>query len=60
MLPGNTTRFVHKRDGFGLDTDRKRLVRLFFQPVPVALAIWPTSPRQWAPEDPHGAWRGSA
>lgn len=46
VFPGNISQFVHKRDGFGLDTDRKRLVRLFFQPVLVALAIWSTSPRR--------------
>ena len=33
-------------DAFGLDTDRERLVRLFFQPVLVAWALWST-----------GAWR---
>ncbi len=33
---------MHKRDGFGLDTAGKRLGRLFFQPVLIALALWST------------------
>ena len=38
---------VPRREGrLGLDTDRKRLVRLFFQPVLVLWALWST-----------GAWR---
>jgi len=36
--------YVKKRDGFGLDTDTKRLVRLFFQPGLVAWAFWSTRP----------------
>jgi hypothetical protein len=32
----------NRRDAFGLDTDRKRLVRLVFQPVLVAWALWST------------------
>ena len=42
VLPGNWAQFTHRRDGFGLDTDVKRLVRLFFQPVLVAWALWST------------------
>ena len=42
IFPGNISQYVEKRDGFGLDTDRKRLVRLFFQPVLVAWAWWST------------------
>ncbi|MFT4211341.1 MAG: hypothetical protein QM626_05655 [Microbacterium sp.] len=37
VFPGNWSQFTHRRDGFGLDTDVKRLVRLFFQPV---LVLW--------------------
>lgn len=44
IFPGNIAQFTQKRDGFGLDTDRKRMVRLVFQPVLVALALWSTSP----------------
>ncbi len=42
VFPGNWAQFTHRRDGFGLDTDLKRLVRLFFQPVLVWLAWWST------------------
>lgn len=40
IFPGNVAQYVEGRDGFGLDTDRARLVRLFFQPVLVLLALW--------------------
>ena len=39
VFPGNLAQWMHHRDGFGLDTDMKRFVRLFFQPVLVALAL---------------------
>ncbi|SIT70731.1 hypothetical protein [Microbacterium sp. RU33B] len=42
VFPGNIEQYTKRRDGFGLDTDRKRLVRLFFQPVLVAWAFWST------------------
>ena len=42
VFPGNVSQWMHHRDGFGLDTDMKRFVRLFFQPVLVALALWST------------------
>lgn len=42
VFPGNIEQYTKRRDGFGLDTDRKRLVRLFFQPVLVAWAWWST------------------
>ncbi|WP_122819091.1 DoxX family protein [Nocardioides pantholopis] len=46
IFPGNLAQYLEGNDGFGLDTDRKRLVRLFFQPLLVAWALWAT-----------GAWR---
>jgi uncharacterized membrane protein len=46
IFPGNVSQYVTRTDGFGLDTDGKRLVRLFFQPVLVLWALWST-----------GAWR---
>jgi uncharacterized membrane protein len=46
IFPGNVTQYVEGTDAFGLDTDRARFVRLFFQPVLVAWALWST-----------GAWR---
>jgi uncharacterized membrane protein len=46
VFPGNVSQWMHQRDGFGLDTDMKRFVRLFFQPVLVALALWTTRARR--------------
>lgn len=43
VFPGNLAQWLHARDGFGLDTDTKRLVRLFFQPVLVAAVLWATA-----------------
>lgn len=43
VFPGNIAQFVNKRDGFGLNTDRKRFIRLLFQPVLVAWALWSTA-----------------
>lgn len=42
VFPGNVAQWAHRRDGFGLDTDMKRFVRLFFQPVLIAAAVWST------------------
>lgn len=51
IFPGNIAQFVEGNDGFGLDTDAARAVRLLFQPVLVAWALWSTG--AWA------AWRTS-
>ncbi len=40
VFPGNISQYTHHRDAFGLDTDTRRFVRLFFQPVLVAWALW--------------------
>ena len=40
IFPGNIAQYVEGTDAFGLDTDTKRLVRLFFQPVLVLLALY--------------------
>jgi len=45
VFPGNIAQYKDRRDGFGLDTDGKRLARLFFQPVLVAWALKSTSKR---------------
>ena len=42
VFPGNVAQYTEGRDAFGLDTDRARLVRLFFQPVLVVWALWAT------------------
>ncbi|MGK2928493.1 MAG: DoxX family protein [Acidimicrobiales bacterium] len=46
IFPGNIAQYVDGTDGFGLDSDRARFVRLLFQPALVAWALWST-----------GAWR---
>ena len=43
VFPGNVSQYVNRRDAFGLDTDRKRFVRLFFQPVLVYWALKSTA-----------------
>ena len=40
VFPGNISQYLTHTDAFGLDTDRKRFIRLFFQPVLVAVALW--------------------
>jgi uncharacterized membrane protein len=42
IFPGNIAQYVNGIDAFGLDTDRARLMRLFFQPVLILLALWST------------------
>ena len=46
IFPGNISQYVNGIDAFGLDTDRARAIRLFFQPLLVLWALWST-----------GAWR---
>ncbi|WP_138945782.1 hypothetical protein [Plantibacter sp. M259] len=46
VFPGNIEQFVRETDAFGLDSDIARAVRLVFQPLLVAWALWST-----------GAWR---
>lgn len=46
IFPGNISQYLTGTDGFGLDTDRARALRLLFQPVLVVWALWST-----------GAWR---
>jgi uncharacterized membrane protein len=42
VFPGNISQYATGTDAFGLDTDAKRFVRLFFQPVLVVWALWCT------------------
>jgi uncharacterized membrane protein len=39
VFPGNIAQFAERRDGFGLDTDGKRALRLLGQPALVAWAL---------------------
>jgi uncharacterized membrane protein len=42
IFPGNIAQYLGNKTAFGLDTDQKRLARLFFQPVLIAWALWST------------------
>ncbi|MET0468840.1 MAG: MauE/DoxX family redox-associated membrane protein [Aeromicrobium sp.] len=42
VFPGNISQYVNGVDAFGLNSDRARLIRLFFQPVLVVWALWST------------------
>ena len=42
IFPGNINQYVNHIDAFSLNTDTARLVRLFFQPVLIAWALWST------------------
>ena len=49
VFPGNIAQLAEHRNAFGLDTDLKRWLRLPFQPVLIAVALWSTGAWQ--------AWR---
>jgi len=52
VFPGNVSQYLEGRDAFGaLNSDRARLIRLVFQPVLIAWALW--SAGSWK------AWRTS-
>ncbi|MBZ9730126.1 DoxX family membrane protein [Salegentibacter sp. JZCK2] len=52
IFPGNVAQYLDGKDAFGaLDSDRARLIRLFFQPVLIVWALW--SSGAWK------AWRNS-
>lgn len=41
VFPGNIAQYMDGKDAFGaLDSDRVRLIRLFFQPVLILWALW--------------------
>jgi uncharacterized membrane protein len=42
VFPGNISQYTNNIDAFGLDTEQKRLIRLFFQPVLIFWALWST------------------
>lgn len=52
IFPGNIAQYLDGKDAFGsLDSDRARLIRLFFQPVLILWVLW--SAGSWK------AWRAS-
>ena len=42
VFPGNISQYLNNIDAFGLDSDKARLTRLFFQPLLVMWALWST------------------
>lgn len=42
ISPGNISQYVNHKNAFGLNSDRARLARLFFQPVLIFWALWST------------------
>jgi uncharacterized membrane protein len=42
IFPGNVAQYLEHTDAFGLDSDTARFVRLWFQPLLVAWALWST------------------
>ncbi len=42
IFPGNISQYVNHINAFGLDTDKARFIRLFFQPVLIFWALWST------------------
>jgi len=42
-FPGNIAQYTHQRNSFGLNSDKKRFIRLLFQPVLVYWALKSTS-----------------
>jgi uncharacterized membrane protein len=47
IFPGNVGQWLEGVDAFGLDTGTERFVRLLFQPVLVAWALWSTGAWAW-------------
>ena len=43
IFPGNIAQWQYHRDAFGLNTDMKRFLRLFGQPVLIGWALWATN-----------------
>jgi uncharacterized membrane protein len=49
VFPGNVAQYLNKKDAFGaLNSDNARLIRLFFQPVLIAWALWSSNAWQKA------------
>lgn len=40
IFPGNISQYIEGKDFASLDSDTARLIRLFFQPVLIAWALW--------------------
>jgi len=42
VYPGNIEQYTKGKKRFGMTDDRARLIRLFFQPALIAVALWST------------------
>ncbi|MFP5081369.1 MauE/DoxX family redox-associated membrane protein [Pedobacter sp. JCM 36344] len=42
IFPGNIAQYLNHTDAFGLNSDKARLIRLFFQPILILGALWST------------------
>lgn len=52
IFPGNINQYINHINAFHLNTDTARLVRLFFQPVLIAWALWSTGAlKAWRSRD---------
>ncbi len=49
IFPGNISQYTNSINSFGLNTDGKRMARLFFQPVLVWAALWSTGYQKGIP-----------
>jgi uncharacterized membrane protein len=48
IFPGNVSQLLTRTDGFGLETDAARAIRVLFQPLLVVWALWSTEAwRTW-------------
>ena len=47
VFPGNIAQYINGINAFGLNSDKARLIRLFFQPVLVLCALWSTGALQY-------------
>jgi len=57
IFPSNWEQYTHDINAFGLDTDQKRLFRLFLQPLLILWALWST--RAWSYLFKNGARKDS-
>lgn len=46
IFPGNISQYMNGIDAFGLNSDKARLIRLFFQPVLIIWALWSTKDKK--------------
>jgi len=58
IFPGNVAQYTTQTDAFGLESDAARAIRLAFQPVLVAWALWSTQAWQALRESPGNSGAG--